>query len=369
MKRIVLFSVVIGLIIPSLIAQNNINMTLKPNEPEKKEITIAGNSGSFNVLLELRWDEKDKRIRLIFDRKNISGGGEDYLLCIPLMRETKLVKDVEDCMSRKKNLYKSKNAKEIKGLKYFAESRDLKFNYETCYKYVAVNNELDFGFDIADDKDIILIRFNNLYVLKKEKRPWYTFSKRDMKLEYNAEPVELEITLKKDPCVEAGNLINDLKNQISQLENLKLKAENASKEKNCSNSNSELNRIKNDSLNAFKHNAEWDKYKECKELTDLIEKYKTTQDTISNIKCVEIKTKTKIKKTQQSSSCNLENANSRLYNLQKAINVKKLNGENTDSERNTFLNIVDTTTASPDCKGIEAYESYVNNIKKLLNIK
>ena len=367
MKKIVLLFALTVLTISNLVAQDNIRVTLKPNESQKKEITITGiNSSSFNVLLELRWEEKNNRIQLLFDRKSISGGGEDYLLCIPLMRETRLIKDVEDCMSKKKNLYKSKIAKDIKQLNYFAESNDLRFNYESCYKYVSINNELEFGIDIAGgDKEKLIIRFNGLYVLKKEKRPWYAFSSRDVRLEYKAEPIVLDITLKKDPCIEAGNLINDLKTKIRQLENLKSEAENATKAKNCFNANSELNNIKNNRLNEFPlQNAEWNKYIECKELTDLVEKYKTIRNGISNVVCVE-----KVIPPPKTPICNLSNVNSRLKNLQLTINTKKKNGEDIDSERNTFQNIISTTNASSDCKGFDAYESYVNTIKRLLNIK
>jgi hypothetical protein len=377
MKRIILFFAIITAITSTLIAQERIEIELSPNEPVRKEVSITNDLfGGFDILLELRWDERNNRLLMVFDRRNISGGGDEYILALPMMRETMLIKNIEDCRSRRRNLWRGKMVKDIRQLNYFMESEDLRSNFEPCFRFVSVNNELSFSFAIINEERISIL-FNGLYVLKNVGRPWFAFSSRDMRIEYKAEPVELEITLKRDPCAETGNLIDALKNRISLLENLKLEAENASKDANCT----AVNNIKNNRINDFPiNNPAWGNHTECEELTGLIKTYQAARESILSIECAPrieppveqprpIIVSEPIVPPPPVLRCNLEEINNRLLPLQMAINAKIVARENMDEERQLFDELKSNAVVAPNSRRdrVEAYESYVRNIEGLLN--
>ncbi|MDR0332275.1 MAG: hypothetical protein LBI15_02315 [Dysgonamonadaceae bacterium] len=377
MKRIILFFAIITAITSTLIAQERIEIELTPNEPVRQEVSITNDLfGGFDILLELRWDERNNRLLMVFDRRNISGGGDEYILALPMMREAMSIKNIEDCRSRRRNLWRGKMANDIRQLNYFMESEDLRSNFEPCFRFVSVNNELNFSFAIINDEKISIL-FNGLYVLKNARRPWFAFSSRDMRIEYKAEPVRLEITLKRDPCAETGNLINALKNRISLLENLKLEAENAAKDANCT----AVNNIKNNRINDFPiNNPAWANHAECEELTGLIKTYQATRESILNIECTPrieppvdhsqpVIVSEPVVPPPPVLRCNLEEINNRLLPLQMAINAKIVAGENMDEERRLFDELKSNAVVAPGSRRdrVEAYESYVRNIEGLLN--
>ena len=381
MKRIVLFFVIIPVIIPKLIAQGNVKFNLKPNESEKKKIPISGSSfGSFDVLLELKWEEENNQIQILFDRMSIP---EEYILCLPLMEKAMLIDDIEDCRSKTKSLWRGKMAKEIRRLHYFMESDDLKKNYAPCCKFVAPDNELEdsIRFDIIKNKKRIVIAFNGLYVLKNEKQPRFSFSKRDMKIECKAKPVYLEIKFgKKDLCKETADIVSDIEAEIDRLKTLKSEAETAKNAKNCFFSNSELYIIKNNRMKDFpEDNPEWNKYSECREIVNRMEKYKAIRSEILNIQC-EIKIvvapysfspPSPPPVTTTSAPCRLEEINDRLLSLQMAINAKKVDGKNYDVERTIFYEIKSKTKITSGCpeKMVSSYNNFCKNIEKALNNK
>jgi hypothetical protein len=201
-----------------------------------------------------------------------------------------------------------------------------------------------------------------------------------MRIEYKAEPVELEIKLKKDPCIAAGNLVDALRNSINLLENLKSDAEDAAKDANCSDSRSQLNNIKNSQLNGFPiNNSAWSNHTECEELTDLIATYRTIRESILSIECIP----PTIVETEEPVNpeplplpipaplprCNLEEINNRLLPLQMTINAKIIAGESLDTERRLFEEIKNHAVNNVTCSSISiaAYENYVRNIEGLLS--
>ena len=362
MKRTVLFFVLIAAIMPTLMAQS-IKFNLKPNEPAKKEISITGsNSDSFDVWLELKWDEENNRIQLSFDLREISGEADKNILCLPLMQGALVIDDIVDCKYKKKKLWRGSAAKRaIKQLEYFMKSEDLKLTYQSCYKLVAPNLELEeaIGFNIMDNKEKIVISLSGLYVLKNKKKNF--LSKRDMQIEDKANPVELEITLEKDPCAKIGHLISGLQAEIDRLEKLKSDIETARDAKNCSEES--LSSMKNETKTFLEDNPELSNHGKCMDLVNLIENYKEIRAAILSIQCKPVVP------PPPPRSCNLVEVNKRLFSLQKAINSKKAKKENYDAEKNDFYEIRDKTKPSSGCKGdvVKAYNSYCKNIERALN--
>jgi len=351
-------------------AQNAYVYELQPDAYVTNEVVLK----SLNAIDELKltvgvkWMQKENQIQLTFDRKTAEGN-DAYFLIFPLVYKKAFINDITDCKSLKKKLWNKSNALDY--LHYFLESDNLDItDYKNCYKSLANNNEEDFNFEIKNPEDFT-INLTGIYVAKTVKKPWYTFSSRDKKIEYKADSIALTIRLpQKKQIVRCDN-----SEQIVAYINVQkqiLKADHndlieAQKNQNCT----LFGLIKDVIRRKFvETNDNCEKYvAECDEIAQAIKGYNDECESIMSEQCNS--------PVSVSSACNLSeqeitSINNRLKNLQMKINVKKKEGNKPDEEYKEYQSIKTTVNEklTPDCRRkykslIDAYNNYCTRIESL----
>lgn len=365
--RYFLFSVLLFGSISGLFGQKSIHFSLKPKTSEKKEIQLSQPNSDglsdFKMLLNAEWtiEEETDRIRLTFDRTN--SDGEGLLLCFPLMKDSASLNKMKACNSISKRIWKGKGAKSVHKIAYFIESDNIEKEYKDCYRFVAVNNKEDFEFTIKENTEVLDLSLTNLFVMREAKRPWYYFSKRDMKAEYRAEPINIRIKLNRPPvtpCQREDNtlLLKEINEKIVELEALHEKANEAKLSNNCY---GQLKDIQNELKSDYPlEQTAWSD-SECDEVQDLFSTYKKLHAEIASTRC----------KSTSSSSCpDLKRINKRLMDLQMKIYAKKKDGKDISKEKKEFLNIKNDTDKkiTSDCNKdlLGSYKSFCTYIEQAL---
>lgn len=362
--KYILFSVLLFGVISGLFGQKSVHISLKPKTPEKKEIQLLQSNSdglnNFKILLYAEWivDEETDRIRLTFDRTN--SDGEGLLLCFPLVSEPISINNMKACNSVTKRIWKGKGMKPVNKITYFVESEDIEKEYKDCYRFVAINNKEDFEFDIKDQKEALELSLTNLFITRETKRPWYYFSKKDMKAEYRAEPIDIKIELDRRAtmCLREGNtlLLKELNEKVAELETMRERASNARSSANCYSQLKEVqSRLRADYPLA---QPAWND-SECDEVQDLYSRYKGLHSEISSMRC------------KSTAHCpDLKRINKRLMDLQMKIYAKKKEGKNISKEKKEYLNIKNDTNKkiTSDCNKdlLGSYKSFCTYIEQAL---
>ena len=367
MIRYTLLSVFLAASVSGLFAQETIRLKLQPGASEKKEIRIiqpySDGIDNFSMFLKVDWvtDAEKNNIILTFDRTNSEG--KNLILCFPLMKNSMSTNSVKAFNSLSKQIWRGKSAKSIRQMEYFFQSDDVEKNYNDYYRYVAVNNEEEFDLGNVGDKKNLFISLNNLYVIREEKRPWYLLSKRDMKMEYRAEPINLEIVLETDPCLFENNiaLLEEAKEKIIELEAIKEKAEEVVRvNRNCS---SQLRRIFEEVEYSFPLEQPAWSSSNCNEVQVAFFEYQKIRTDIFSQRC---------RSAPATGDCpDLQNINKQLMSLQMEIYSKKREGKSVENEKAQFLTIKNDTdkkiTSSCDKNLLDSYRSFCAYIEDALN--
>ncbi len=365
MRRSLLFFIIILGIQINIFAQQPLSLHLQHKVLQKQEITIEGDdtnaSDHFRLMLEVKWDSLENKIYLKFDRNTISDG-PNLKLCFSQLKNAELIKNVKNCNSGSKMLWRGKNAKNIKQLDYFLRSDDIKLEFEDCYEFVSNNNvSKDFSFSIKEKRaSSIHIDLNNLYVLRDQKRPWYTFSKRNMKIEYRVKPIELKLILEYppiDPCNESDKILFDIKSKIVRLEKIKAEITQLKIRQNCTSLKSKQDQTKQNFQEKY---IEWNNHSKCNEVSEAIVKYKQIREDILREQCI-----------MRPCSVDFSKINAPLMNLQIDILRKTKNGESVEKERTEYFSIKEDTDKkiTSDCprNQVDNYRAICKNIERALN--
>jgi hypothetical protein len=199
MKKIFLLFIFAVYSASFLVAQDRYDYTIRPNELNNKEITLRGPFGTddIKVNLGIRWLETGNRIQLVFERRNNS----DTYLLLPLTKKKKRISSISDYNYGEKLLWTNTEKKELKTMKYFLSSNNLKItDFNNCYKTLGYNNVEEFNFDMVKGEREFTITLDGLYVASTLDKPWYSFSKRNLNIEYIVKPITILIVLEQRPA-------------------------------------------------------------------------------------------------------------------------------------------------------------------------
>jgi hypothetical protein len=337
-------------------AQNYIKFDLQSNKTNEKEIVIKNSknmaSPSFSLFVEVTENPEDNSIELSFKR---GADGNGLYLCYSLMKNVEVIKNLKECTSGDKKLWRDKKVKkELKDLKYFIKTNDLQLSYRGCYRQLPYNNSDGFTLPIVSSENPISMNLY-FYVAKENKS-----SKKTTQLLYQVDPINIEINMTKETEVAA-----EINEQIKRLETLREAVKNAQKNKQkCA---EQLSNIQQQIITDFpQEKPQWEAYKNNQNIAEGINQYKILRNAILNEKCSTTATAT------PAPSCILEDTNSRLMKLQMDITKKKANKESIENERKEFAeikNLADKNIASSNCKKelITTYKNYCATIEKILN--
>ena len=356
------------------IAQDIYEYDVRPEELISKEVILKGpfERDELKIMLGVKWWEIDQRIQLVFDRKNVSSN-DAFLLFFPFFNKKTDIKGIVDCKFKKKNVWTKSKSAQLKYMTYFLESDHLYItNFSQCYRSLASNNEEEFEFMLKNVENEFKISLNGLYIARSSKRPWYTFSKRDKKLEFKVQPIDLLIRMpvvepEKDVCEIAAKVVP----YISVINELMLKKYDelidAQKKQNCA-----LFGLIKDSIRRVQNetNEKCEKYTNCETIASALKAY---NDKVESALREECKTKTGPTAACTLSESELSAINNRLKNLQMKINVKKKDGDSTAEELREFQSIKNAVNPNltTECRKkyknlIDAYNSYCTVIEGLL---
>lgn len=378
MIRHILLFVFLTASVFKLFAQEPVRFKLQPGTSEKKEVQIvqpySDGLDDFPLFLTMEWvvDGGKNNIVMTFDRTNSEGEG--LLLSFPLMKNAMLLSDVKACNSLSKRIWRGKGARSVRQMDYFLQSDDIEKQYSDCYRYVAANNEEEFDLGNIGEKESVFFSLINLYVMREEKRPWYYLSKRDMKLEFRAEPIDVEIILERppaDPCELESNigLLKEAERRVAELESIKEEAEEVIRtNRNCS---SLLKAIFEDVEENFPlDQPEWDS-SECNKVKGAYSNYKKVRINILSQQCRSVATGGGSSSSATTRCPDLKKINQQLMNLQMEIYAKKKDGKSPEKERTSFLSIKNDTdkkiTSSCDKDLLDSYRSFCTYIEDALN--
>ena len=376
MKKIVLCLVLASGFYTFVAAQDTCVYFLTPDALVQKEVVLKSANRMFdlNLMIGVKWLQIDNKIQLIFDRKTVQGN--DFLLLLfPMTAKPQPVKTAIDCKSRKALLWSKLKSADAQYLKYFIKSDSLKIDdFKDCYKSLANNNEEEFTFERMGTEDFI-ISLPGFFVVKTEKRPWYTLSKRNKKVQFVTQPVDLHIHFPRIPVApdkcEMGDKV------VAYIEAYKKKLDeditdllDAQKNKNCT----YFNLLKDIMRRTFVElNDKCERYAaECEEVASTIKVYNDAFDRIFTEQCSAPAVQASTTACSLSES-ELSSINNRLKNLQMKINVKKRNNVSPAEESKEYRTIKTTILPrlTPECRkrykqAIDALESYCVNIESLL---
>jgi len=374
MKKFIVIQLffIIAMAFPA-VAQDKYEFEVKPDGNVTKEVTLKGGKNDpLKLKIKVEWKAQENRIGLTFDRKSLSDN-DAYLLFFPLLADKKSFKKVVDCKLQKKTLWsKTVNAKS-NPMSYFLRSDNLFINdQKNCYLSLANNNEEEFSFTAKRFTEDFSIELSSLFVAKQQKKPWFTFSKKDKKLLFKANPVTLVIRpeqpkpVEPDKCETEDIALGYINAHHTILASNIISLKEALNKKNCTFFGLLMENIKN-TYNEV--NEKCSKYLDCEAISQALKKY--------NLECEIIMREECVVKTPPPAVCNLSeneltSINSLLKNLQMRINVKKKDGVSTVEEYREYQSI--KTNVNPkltqECRRrfgnlIDAYTNYCTVIESL----
>lgn len=374
MKKITLLLVVLSTMTLAVKAQNLLEFNLKPNELVVKELVLEGLNPTEELKLMLKVEMRipDNCIYLTFDRKTVSEN-DTYLLFFPLLSAKTSIPEVVDCKLHKKILW-SKDKKLLQGnMNYFLQSENLVIEDKgNCFKSLANNNEEEFSYGLINTEEDFTIELTDLYVAITQKKPWYSFSKKDKKLLFKIAPTTLKMVPEKKPK-EADKCEMEAKvvPYIESFHNaMKLEADalfDAVKKQNCIVFDLLKNKIRRNFVDV---SDKCEQYMSCEKVTQAINAYKADVEKLLEEKC-------SAPAPQPGAACNmsegeLTSINTMLRNLQMKINVKKKDGQSTADERKEFQSIVSSVDPklTAECRRkykslVDAYTNYCKVISGL----
>ena len=372
MKKIVLLLTIIFGFISYTFAQDTCTYFLRPDELVKKEITLKSTNELYAFTFEVgvKWLQVENKIQLIFDRKSVKGN-ELLLLLFSMSKKNEPVISIIDCKSGKKPLWSKLKSEESKYIQYFIKSDSLIINdYRDCFKFLADNNEEEFIYELKGNEDFI-ITLPGFFAVKTEKRPWYTLSKKDKKVQFKTRPFDLAIQFERKPVVDTCAIAEKVVAYIEAHKKI-LAADSedlldAQKNKNCILFNLLKDKIRR---NFVENNDKCERYaKACEEVAVAIKGYNDAFENIFKEECVA--------PAPKASGCTLSESelssiNNRLKNIQMKVNVKKRNNDSYDDELKEYRAIKTAINArlTPECRRqykstIDAFNSYCTNIESL----
>jgi len=372
MKKITLLLMIIAGMSSLAIAQDSCVYYLHPDVLENKEISLKSTNELFdmNIMVGVKWLQVENKIHLIFDRRSASGN-ELFFLLFSMSKKNDPIASIVDCKSLKKTLWSKLKSNDSKNVQYFLKSDNLKIdNYSECFKLLANNNEEEFVFEIKEPEDF-RITLPGFFVVKTEKRPWYSFSKRDKKLQFITKPFDLVIQFEKKPvvdtCAIAEKVVAYIEAQKTIMASDSEDLLEAQKNKSCV----YFNLLKDIMRRKFiETNDKCERYAGCEEIAMALKDYKNDFEKIYQETCVAAA-------APKASNCTLSESemssvNNRLKNLQMKINVKKRNNGNPDDEFKEYRSIKTAINArlTTECRkqyksAIDAFNSYCANIESL----
>lgn len=374
MKRILLLLMITTGIHSFVAAQDSCVYYLTPDVQESKEIMLKSTNEMFdlNMKIGVKWLQLENKIQLLFDRKSVNGNDLFFLL-LPMSDKKEPIKTAVDCKSQKKTLWSKLKSDDTKHTQFFVTSENLKIeDYKNCFRLLANNNEEEFVYELNETEDFT-IDLPGFLVVKTEKRPWYTFSKRDKKLQFRTKPLTLVVEFEKkivpDTCEMAEKVVAFIEAHQNILAEDSEELLDAQKKKNCILFGLIKDKIRR---NFIECNDRCERYaKACEEIALAVQDYKEAFETIFKEDCVAPA------RAASTSGCTLSESelssiNNRLKNLQMKINVKKKDGASTDGERKDYRAIKTAVTAklTPECRkqyknAVDAFNSYCTNIESL----
>ena len=373
MKKIVLLMILATGFFTTVAAQDTCVYYLTPDVLVHKDIVLKSTNEMFDLSLRVsvKWHEIDNKVQLIFDRKSVQGN-DMFLLLFSLSHQSVPVGSAIDCKSRNKVLWSKLKSADAQYMKYFIQSDNLIMeDFFDCYKTLASNNEEEYTFELKEFEDFV-ITLPGFFVVKTEKRPWYSFSKRNKKVQYVTKPVDLYIQFERKPvtadkCEIGPTVVAYIEAHKNKLDEDIVDLLEAQKNRSCT----YFNLLKDILRRRFVElNDKCERYTNCEEVAAAIKVYNDAFNKVFAEQCTA--------PVAQAAACTLSESelssiNNRLRNLQMKINVKKRNNESTDEEVKEYRTI--KTTIIPrltaECRKrykplIDALESYCVNIESLL---
>ena len=325
----------------------------------------------FNMMFSVKWLQLENKIQLVLDRKSVKGNDLFFLL-LSMSKKNEPIKSAVDIKSQKKSLWSKLKSNDTKNTRYFLSSPNLKIeNYANGFKLLANNNEEEFVFDMNETEDF-KIQLPGFLVVKTEKRPWWTLSKRDKKLQFITKPLDLVIQFEKknvsDTCAMAEQVIAYIEAHKKMLAEESEELLEAQKNKNCL----YFTALKEIMYRKFVDaNARCERYaKACPEVALAVQGYKEAFEAIYKEQCT-------APARPAASACSLSESelssvNNKLRTLQMKITVKKKDGINADNEFKDYRTIKTAVTSrlTPDCQkqyknAIDAFINYCTTIESL----
>ena len=355
-------------------AQDTCVFYLTPDVQVQKEVVLKSTNEMFdlNLGIGVKWYQVDNKIQLLFDRKTVTGN-DLFILLFPMTKSSEPIKTIIDCKSGKKPLWSKLKSADSKSMRYFIKSDNLKIDdYLNCYKSLANNNEEEFIFEMKEFEDFV-ISLPGFFVVKTEKRPWFTFSKRDKKVQFITKPLDLHIQFERkrvvDTCGIAEKVVKYIQAYKEVLDEDTQELLAAQKNKSCIFFGHLKDKIRRTFVEV---NDRCEKYTSCPAVAAAIKEYNDAFEKVFKEECVAAPAPVKTSTCTLSES-ELSSFNNRLKNLQMKINVKKRNNESPDDEIKEYRTIKSAIIPriTPDCRksfksSIDALESYCANIEKLL---
>jgi len=375
MKKIFLLMTLLTGSYSLIAAQDTCVFYLTPDVQVQKEVVLKSASEIYdlNLMLGVKWLQVDNKIHLLFDRKTVKGN-DSYILLFPMLKRTQSIKEVTDCKSGKKTLWSKLKSADSKSMQYFLSSDNLKIEeYLNCYKLLPNNNEEEFVFELNEFDDFVL-SLPGFFVVQSEKRPWYTFSKRDKKVLFKTKPFDLNIQFERKPVVDTCGIADKVVTYIEAyrkiLDEDSQELLTAQKNKSCI----FFSHLKDKIRRTFVElNDKCERYNKCPEVATVIKSYNEAFEKIYNEQCVAAAAAPSRTATCSLSESELSLFNNRLKNLQMKINVKKKNSESISDESKEYREIKAAVAPriTPECRKsykqyIDALENYCAIIESLL---
>jgi len=354
-------------------AQDTCMYYLTPDVQVQKEVILKSTNELFdlNLMIGVKWYQVENKVQVVFDRKSVTGN-DLFILLLSMSPRTEVITNATDCKSGKKPLWSKLKSEDSKTMQYFIRSENLVIDdFSDCYKSLANNNEEEFIFDLKEDEDFV-ISLPGFVVVKTEKRPWYSFSKRDKRVIYKTKPFDLYIEFERIPVVEVCAISEKVVPYIEAYKRIldedSQELLEAQKNKSCIFFNLLKDKIRRTFVEL---NDRCERYTDCEEIATAIQAYNEAFEAIFQEECVAAA-------PVRTSNCTLSeneltSINNRLRNLQMKINVKKRNNESPNDEMKEYRAIKSAIIPriTPDCRksyksAIDALESYCVNIESLL---
>jgi hypothetical protein len=355
-------------------AQDTCSYYLTPDVQVQKEVVFKSTNDMFdlNLKIGIKWFQVENKIQLLFDRRTVTGN-DLFILLFSMSQKTEQIGTATDCKSGNKPLWSKLKSEDSKFMQYFIQSDNLVIdNYMDCYKSLANNNEEEFMFDLKEFEDF-KITLPGFLVVKTEKRPWHSFSKRDKRVMYKTKPFDIYIEFERlpevvDGCSIAEKVVPYIEHYKKILDEESVELLEAQKNKSCIFFNLLKDKIRRTFVEL---NDRVERYTYCEEIAATIKEYNDAFETVFKEECAAAA-------PVRTSNCTLNeneltSINNRLRNLQMKINVNKRNNAGIDDEAKEYraIKAAILPRITPDCRrsykqAIDALESYCVNIESLL---